>query len=331
MLIDLFDNVFSAKFEKSIKIGLEMEVYVIDMESKTLNNDDELTRDIYTCFDERVFRDYYPYQLEIRTSPHEDPKEVYNEFINLFEEANRVAKDHGYKLVPVSYLDNAMYCGMHVHVSYKPYFSKKELVKTIVASYPFMLDIARLSLSSPTHTDRNGLIYSKRIYDSIHVATPPISYTFDRLVDLWTDIDNSSRRYYDIILNTNRRYRRYRIKDVDTIEIRIFDSVGDKKALYDILNLTYNVFKYINNNWIQIYRKTAESRTALYRSLSAIRYLMLLPKEYINPLTGTNAQSLAEFFRIPLNRWDTWITYWIFDLDIFSRVSYQTSINYLIS
>lgn len=324
------ERVFNKKYERNVRIGAEMEVYVLvnDSDMYFINSNNDLIREIYERMDERVYRDWYEYQLEIRTNPSDDPVEVANELIDLFEEADKIAKGMGCKLVPISYLKGSMFNGLHVHVSYIPRISEKEMIWRIIAAYPFIVDVARLSLSSPVVDEEVGKVLSKRIVSEVHVATPPVNLKVDELIDMWFyDNDN---RYYDIIVNNNRREGRHRIKDVDTIEIRIFDVIGCKGALRDVMKLTYYIMSSINFEWIKEFRKQREFRVSLFKVYKAIRENMAKTSEYINPFTGTYPSLLMRYFENKICPDEPWVYLLWWDWKEFCTVQYQSKVRYML-
>ena len=336
MLVYELDKIFNKISEHEVWIGAELEVYVLskvddDYEDRyTINISDSVVEEIYNRMDERIYRDYYPYQLEIRTYPHNDPNDTAKELIELFKEASDIAQQFECKLVPISYLEKQMYNGMHVHISYSPKVSNREMVKRIVAVYPFIFDVARLTLSSPIESNEYGKILSIRNLMSPHIGIVPIECRIEDLEYMWVeDIKyDSTKRYYDIALNTNEACGRVRIKNVNTIEVRLYDSIGSIKAIKDVLELTYYMFKYIEPSWINKYRESYSRRRRLQKICDMIRYNMLLARNYINPFTGTDAQTLAEHFALDITTKEPWICYMYPAYDEFCTIKYQSNIEY---
>jgi len=336
MLVYELEKAFNKTAEREVWIGIELEVYLLvkdeDYDYYHVNLNSDITREIYDRLDERVYRDFYPYQLELRTYPHPDPKEVTNELISLFRETNKIAREIGGKLAPVSMIRGQMFNGMHIHISHTPRISNKDMVKSIVASYPFIIDIARMTLSSPAKTERYGEVLSLRILESPHIGLIPIKETFNSLEQMWVEdvYYDSSKRFYDIALNVNKRHGRTRIKDINTIEVRMFDCVGSESVLKNVIELTYNVYKFINPQWISEYRKNYDMRAKLEDVFYVIRHNLVTLSDYVNAFTGTDARELGKHFGMSNVYEEPWIYELYFNYDTFCTEMKQSDINYLI-
>jgi len=312
MLIISLEEALKFECEKEVVMGAEMEIYVIDNSDDYchLLNDEYIIEDIYNEFDDRVYRDYYEYQLEIRTNPSDDWKEVADELIELMSQASKVAREYDCFIAPVSFLKGAMFNGFHVHVSYKPEMSFRNMVEHAFAMYPFMFDVARLTLSSPIKDNRWGEILSLRQIESPHIGVPPLHYTNDRLEDYWVwDEDaRGSNRYHDIIINTSRKEGRHRVKSTDTIEVRMFDCVGSKRHLRVVLEMVYKIAKYINPEWFNKYRQNYSFMVRLRNLLENMKYLIVQRIDWINPLTMHKISELQDYLNLEDYREWSWIS-----------------------
>jgi len=336
-LVEL-EKVFNKKNELNVTMGAEMEIYLLvrdDLyeDKYVLNEDNELTREIYECLDERVFRDYYPYQIEIRTNPSDDPRDIYKELVELFEETKKICSSMDCILIPISYLENSIFNGFHVHVSYTPRIRYETMIKRIISAYPFIIDISRLTLSSPERNSDFGKILSKRIVSEMHITTIPVNLKIESMKKMWIDNINidSTVRYYDIILNANRRDGRHRVKDIVTIETRIFDVVGSREYLRHVLELTYEIYKSVNPSLFEKYLSSSEGRTLLFRLFKSLRFNLVKSGDYINPLTGTTSTELGLFFLGKLIPEDSWIYSLWWSWNEFKKIEYQQNVRYLIS
>ena len=316
MLLSRLEEALDAKFEKNVTIGAEMEIYLIDAyeDEYSLLDNENVIEDIYSEFDERVYRDYYEYQLEIRTNPSDDWKEVANELIELMKEVSRVAREKECIIAPVSYIKGGMFNGFHVHVSYKPEMSFGRMVEHALAMYPFMLDITRLTLSAPFKNERYGEVLSLRQLESPHIGTLPLHYDNYEYEDYWVydEEANLSHRYHDIIINTNRKEGRHRVKNIDTIEIRMFDCVGYKKAIYCVLESVYSIAKYINSEWFNKYRRNYSLMLRLRDLINNSRIMLVNPNDWINPLTLMKLDELLPYLDVENRITTPWIyhVYW---------------------
>jgi len=302
---------------REVTIGAEMEVYVIDHveDPPILLQSESVIKDIYSAFDERVYKDYYNYQLEIRTNPSDDPYEVSNELCELLREVSKVAREYDCYIAPVSYIENedenAVYCGFHIHISLKNNKNTtKELIKMILSMYPVIYDIARISLSSPDKDPVLGDILSKRIANSRHIGLP------DPPLDLYTlkiTFINHRQRYFDIALNLNTREEdrseRHRIKDVTTIEIRVFDTIGSKKAIETVVEAVYNLAKRVKTDWIKEVMESPKKSIIFLETINCIRLNVISSRLYFNPFLLTYADETLEYLDVSSALKDAWIKY----------------------
>jgi len=311
MMLENLEQAIDEKYEKNVVIGAEMEIYVIDTYNDRfeLLNDDEVIEAIYSEFDERVYRDYYNYQLEIRTYPSDDWKEVANELIELMREVSRVAEGRDCIIAPVSYINGGMFNGFHVHVSYKPEVSFGKLVEHALAMYPFMLDITRITLSAPIRSGEYGEILSFRQLDSPHIGVPPLDFNNYDFEYYWTYDENArnGNRYHDIIINTNKKHGRHRIKSVDTIEVRMFDCVGSEPGIKCVLESVYKIAKYINPEWFNRFRHNFVLMVKLKELIRNSKIMLVSPRDWINPITLISLNELLSHLGVE-NRLNTaWI------------------------
>ena len=317
MLLSRLEEALDVKFEKEVVIGAEMEIYLIDTydDRYELLNEEDVIEDIYEQFDERVYRDYYEYQLEIRTNPSDDWEEVADELINLMKEVSKVAREKECIIAPVSYIKDGMFCGFHVHISYKPEMSFGRMVEHALAMYPFVIDITRLTLSAPFESSRYGEILSLRQLESPHIGVPPLHYTNEDFEHYWIydDEATTSNRYHDIIINTNRKEGRHRIKSVDTIEIRMFDCVGYKKAIYCVLESVYKIAKYVNPDWFNRYRHNFALMLKLRDLIRNSKLNLVNPNSWINPLTLYSVDELLSYLDVENSIVSPWIYYVYWD------------------
>jgi len=194
---------------------MEVEVYLLEKayDSIYLNENTDILDYIFENTDNRVYKDYYRYQLELRSKPHRHLKDCFSEIVELYNKVRNLLKDTNYFIVPCSYIpvsvvnEVAMFNGMHIHISDD---NIDELIDRVYALYPYLLIINRLFHSSPKST-----ISSMRLLESQHIyRVTPLYYRDDI---------TSQDRYFDISLNYHNENSRHRLKDCTTIEIRLFD------------------------------------------------------------------------------------------------------------
>lgn len=332
MLLVNLDEALNERYEKDVTIGAEMEIYLIDTyeDRYELLDEKSVIEDIYSEFDDRVYKDYYDYQLEIRTNPSDDWEEVAGELVELMKRVSRVAREKDCIIAPVSYIKDGMFNGFHVHVSYRPEMSFGKMVEHALAMYPFMLDIARITLSAPIRNRTHGEILSLRQLDSPHIGVPPLEFNNRDFENYWIYDENAryNNRYHDVIVNTNRKEGRHRIKSVDTIEIRMFDCVGYKRAIYNVIESVYNVAKFINPEWFNKYRHNFSLMLKLRDLINNSKLMLVSPQTWINPITLTKIDELQSYLGITNRMTETWIYYVYMDYYEITKPYYHRHFNY---
>jgi len=317
MFLEKIEDALNVNCEKNVTIGAEMEIYIIDAyeDRYELLNNESILENIYSEFDERVYRDYYSYQLEIRTNPSDDWREVAKELIELMKEVRKVAEGQQCIIAPVSYISDGMFNGFHVHISYKPEMSFGNMVKLMLAMYPFMLDITRITLSAPMRRSRYGEILSLRQLESPHIGVPPLQYSDIDFEDYWVFDENAraENRYHDIIINTNRKHGRHRIKNTDTIEIRMFDCVGRSNAIECVLEAVYKIAKYINPEWFEKYRRNELVMMKVRELINNSKIMLVNPDRWLNPITLIRLDDLLGYLNTEQYYTNSWIYYTYFD------------------
>jgi len=332
MLLNSLEEAIGARFEKNVTIGAEMEIYVIDAyenEYKLLD-DSIVLENIYGEFDERVYRDYYEYQLEIRTNPSDDWKEVANELIELMKEVSRAAKEQQCFIAPVSYIHGGMFNGFHVHVGFEPAISFGKMVEHAFAMYPFMFDICRITLSAPCENEKWGRVLSLRQLESPHIGVPPLGFDNADLEYYWIHSDNArgENRYHDIIINTNKKEGRHRLKDTNTIEVRMFDCVGSRKAIKCVIESAWKIAKFMNPEWFEKFRRNSGLMTKIERLIRNSRLALVKSYQWVNPLTLTTTAELLDWLEVENWILDSWVVNAWYDYDKITNPDFHASISY---
>jgi len=227
-----FKNLFVDKEEidekREIMLGLEIECYLVDDCGKP--NDDNALMDtiLNNVNDIYIFRDYYPYQLEIRTRPSSNPSDVVNDLVEKYNNLKReVQGSLGYDVVLRSNMRGCQFCGTHLHISFPNLrTSERERLYDIIAKvlYYFIWDTVLIN------TNSQGLRYqipcrSVRLLNSEHIS--PIT----TITNITRDPNNGIYGYYDVVVNLSSENSRHRIKSVPTIEFRLFDTTNSLDAI----------------------------------------------------------------------------------------------------
>ena len=319
MIYKPLEKLISRNSLRDITIGVEIEVYLIDCASEPkLVRDESLTQSIYEHFDERVYKDAQDYQIEIRTNPSDEPNEVSREICQLMKKVDRVAKQYQCRIAPVGFLKEkyfeGSFCGLHIHIRPKSaQTSREEMKKLLLAIYPFIYTIARLSLSSPFIDRQNNIYLSKRILESDSIAP----------LDL-KDLNFLSWKYLDITINTSLRHDRERIKDVETIEVRVFDPVGSSKCLQTIIQAIYQLSRRARTDFI----KEITEKPLIFKTIQQAREDLIKPKMFIDPLTRLTPYQFLKYLNVRTYHSDSWIRYHFRDWLSVCNVDFHTKYSY---
>lgn len=214
-----------------LTIGMEVELYIVDSRGRLLQNYDIVER-ITESLPEYIWRDYYAYQLEIRTRPYDNPKSLMRNFNGLFKKAEQACYENGFYLVPTAYIEGYVPCGIHIHVRYKQ--KQQRAFERAWNAYPFMLQIASFFKNSP-----GGAFLGNRMVNSRHIGLAPRSKKL---------FLSGMKKYRDWHFNKTRRrhsdHPRHRLKDVDTLECRFYDTVSLDR-LSNLILAHFNLMSYI--------------------------------------------------------------------------------------
>ena len=233
-MLDL-DSYVSKRKNHNLTIGIELEAFILDETTREPLNDRGLIDDIINNLsDDRISRDYYPYQGEIRTKPHTSPDACLRELLQLLETFGKALKDENLLLMLAPYIladinSNETPCGLHIHVASKDFKDKIFMECVALYAYPSLISLADLTKFKNR---------SYRILHSRHLGIPPFS-THPSELDRE---ERNTGRWYDICINgiTNN------IKSVYTIETRMFDTPSSLDMLEFIIETTFNIFNHLN-------------------------------------------------------------------------------------
>ena len=230
------DEWFEKKPHK-MKMGVELEMTLYDLQRKDLVQQNSFVLEILEDLPREIWKDYYPYQLEIRSNPHSNPDDIIREIQEFYRIARRKFAENGIAVIPATgILDGQVFCGMHVHVSYKD-ADEETYWRRAMGIYPFALSIA-----DHTKNFEIDLIHtSKRLLESRHIGRPPLSFSaFIRSGTKYTDIAYRQRE--------NGEGGRVRMERPTTIEIRVFDTPSLFSHFKFIVEAMYHVARYIKDS-----------------------------------------------------------------------------------
>jgi hypothetical protein len=242
----LLDKYFKDK-KRTPTMGMEVEMYLYDAESECLLSNDEDGKQILDeCLAElpnTVTKDWYNYQLEVRTMPHDNPETLIKEFQETLLLCRKVFAKRGIEIKPLSWLGGGEnYNGVHFHFRNG---RNNNYQNTMFNMYPFVLALTDCFKNSVDTCN----VVSKRIAHSPHIGFPQLKRLSRRLV--------GEDRFKDIIVNGYVDNDRHRLKHEPTIEVRTFDVPYNFEYLKNLIRLMYNLFCHINSD-AEIKDKTDE-------------------------------------------------------------------------
>jgi len=175
-----------------------------------------------------ITRDYYPYQIEIRTKPHISAEGMLMELKNNMELCQSVCDKYDLKIIPMSWLGSGeMFNGLHFHFRNG---ERNHFKESLFNSYPFILSLMDCFKFSPASSS----YLTRRMRQSPHIQMPVIPNI------------QASARYSDVCVNRNRENNRHRLKKDNTMEIRIFDLPYNFKYLANLTKLLFSIMKFLN-------------------------------------------------------------------------------------
>jgi len=246
---------FSKQPKKNLTMGAEVEMYLYDCENKDLLRKEAL---IQLILDKHlpieVTRDYYPYQLEIRTRPHNNPDDLIKEFITTLKLCDKVFGKYKIKIVPKSWLGgnyDEMFNGIHFHFRNG---NRNHFETTMFNIYPFILTLTDCFKFSPYDSNR----LTQRFNSSQHCSFP--------------NLVNPARsgRYSDVAMNRHTENSRHRLKTTQTMEIRTFDVSYNIEYFKSLVTLMFNVVKYIKTDKRVYQFEHQETENKLYKTREEI-------------------------------------------------------------
>ena len=256
---------------EKIKAGVELEVMLFDTTRKEPLQSEATADDILSGLPYNIYRDFYAYQLELRSAPSSKPENIIKEIRNLYKIASREFIKENIFLIPVPNIsvDGYIPCGMHVHISYPerktvpPYFNKA------MGAYPFILAMADHS----KNFELDPINTSERMNTSRHIGMPHLNK--EAFID---GHGPGERKFRDMILSPPIHHKedRHRLVKPVTIEFRLFDTPSLFSYFKLILEYTMAIAKHIKvNNPMMEYLKSPR-----YRDYLALTRTQLLRSRY---------------------------------------------------
>lgn len=286
---------FERKPRKTI-LGIELELTLFDLQSKRLvDSNDKVINILEESLPRQIWKDYYPYQLEIRSRPFDNPNDAIEEVKRLYKEARSTFIRHGIAVIPATSIlrDGQVFCGLHIHISY-PKATEQEYWKRAMGIYPFALSIA-----DHTKNFEIDLIHaSKRLIESRHIGKPFLEFhNFIRGTNKYADIAYRRPQESDT---------RERLKRPATVEIRLFDTPSLFSHFKFIVEAIYHIASHIRDDnpfvrLIEVDRRKAYDAVNLTRLL--VEHQRYGVNKILNARLNTDiCEMIAEHFGINFPR-----------------------------
>lgn len=291
---------FSKYPKRRLTMGMEFECYLYDLEGKHLLGDEEILNDILQMLPIEVTRDYYTYQLEIRTRPHTNPEDLINEFITLLKKCEEVTRSFDVKIVPLSWMGGSeMFNGIHFHFRNG---DRNHFENMMANSYPFILALTDCFKHSPRTEDE--LTY--RFANTQHCNVPCLQRFL------------ASPRYSDITLNRFRENNRHRLKNKFTIEVRTFDLPHNIEYLKNLIRLMFNLMKNINTT-----NKLVIDEENVYNRFCMTRKEIMYNKEGYNYHLGMPNKDIYNFLcdKFDITKLNVPFINGILGIDVFNAIT----------
>ena len=285
----------SNKPDKTV-FGVELELLLFNLQTKQLYQDLEAVDAILGNLPNQIFRDYYPWQLEIRTTPTSSVSKSINEMKTLYKSASKEFLGNDIMVIPMpSISSNAqVFCGLHIHFSFPDIKDTSKYWNKAMGVYPFALSIADHSKNSEISSFEN----SKRFLDSRHIGVP----NFKPSKFLSLSGSPEERKYKDVILSPPIEHgNRHRLLKPITIEYRLFDTPSMFSMYKFIIEAMYNLNAHIklDNPVVKGLTKDYEE---MRRRLIITRNLIGGQRYGINKVfrmyNGNVCEAISEFFDI---------------------------------
>ena len=296
----LYEDWLDMPAEHTIDVGVEIEAIVGRRRGRYIlpfeNNDSDgyIMHTLLSRMKKKVFRDWYPHQLEIRAGPGKADK-VVEELKATIAEVNTILRSFKCGLLFRSMFDNIpQTCGMHVHADVS-------ILKDNLASLERMMAVSYLPIliSYDLHRD----------VESKHIRLQ--TNRFVRHVSSLSDALNKDR---DLHISGARPVSegRHRLEKPITWETRVYDTSTPEQMYHAILMHSHILTKSFE------FLKEKEIITPKQLFANAIRYR---GKFVGNEVVERNYhKALATFINwTPLNSEIAIRLNWMHSLDVFSR------------
>ncbi len=261
--------------------GVELEMVLYDEMNKELLSDIDLLHDVLSHFDKHIYKDYYTWQLEIKTKPHNDIRKCLSEIKSLVRKAEKRFKSEDISVIPIPYINGNQrtYCGMHMHFSF-PSLKVNDFWKKAVGIYTMLFPILEYSRNCPN----NHIGTNERLVNSRHIQMPEL--------DRYRFVGNTAKRYDMIYSHSDNGHHQKKLRKPDTVEIRIFDTPSYFDVLRYIIRGTVNIARYmkldnptsssLNSNLEDTYYSLLSTRNQLCNNISSKHSYLNITNQSLN-------------------------------------------------
>jgi hypothetical protein len=297
-----FNDWFGSK--SKCHCGVEIELLLFDSRNKEPLQRGDLSEKILSNIQaiagcSNIWKDFYPYQLELRTQPSDNPETIIKETKNLYNICAKEFSKHKIFIIPVPTICAGMpaYCGMHVHVSYPDANKIDDYYNKAMGMYPFILALTDHSKNCEQSTYHN----SERLDKSRHIGFPYLERSE------FVRGNQGDRKYKDIILSNpiDKPESHSRLVKPYTIEIRSLDTPSLFTFYEFMIRYIYGVAsrmrvdnpiaKALDSNVAQVSNKLNMTRDLVINQRYGVNKIF-------NMLNVDVCQSVADYFGCNLPR-----------------------------
>lgn len=202
------ESVLLSEKQRDVVMGIELELYLVNKNNSLNYSEDKLYEILNKVNDKYIYKDYYNFQIELKTKPYLKVSNLMNDLLRKLEKLE-ILNEYEMKFIPCSFLQGAeQYNGLHIHISIQNKTNEQNyrfFKKYYHLIYFYAMMLSPLSFSSPSAKN----ILSLRLKHSNCLC-------FSNELKIRTSNEN---RMLDIVFNEKIS----NVKQQSTLEIRLFD------------------------------------------------------------------------------------------------------------
>lgn len=296
-----FDEWFLPENKRSaIAIGIELELLLFDNKNKEPLQNTQLCERVLNNLPFNIWKDFYSYQLEIRTKPHSRPDDIVKETRDLYKLASKEFIKHNVYVIPVPAITRGgfeAYCGLHAHISYPKDSNMDNMYYRAMGMYPPLLSLA----DHTKNFEVSDFNVSDRLEKSRHIGLAHLDHS------RFMEGNRDNEKFRDLILSLpiSNSDSRSRMKKPYTIEVRLIDTPSlfsfYEFIIYFLCNLASRIR--VNNPMIKMLREDANQ---VSNNIAMTRDLMINQKYGINKIfrmmNSDVCEDISNYFDIKYER-----------------------------